>query len=146
VWPFVHRELWGPLRLYLITLCIALCTTAHSDSHCSSCRSLIRELSTSHRPKREASTGASRTPSITDMLLLRATQQVGDSTSRPCHQSPVVHHCYQAGATARTSTAACPMPLVVAGSLSTGLTLTLAQCSTRQRPSLTSRTQPFCSG
>jgi hypothetical protein len=33
---------WGPLRLYLFTLCIALCTTAHSDSHCSSCRSLIR--------------------------------------------------------------------------------------------------------
>jgi hypothetical protein len=32
---------WGPLRLYLFTLCIALCTTAHSDSHCSSCRSLF---------------------------------------------------------------------------------------------------------
>jgi hypothetical protein len=24
---------WGPLRLYLFNLCIALCTTAHSDSH-----------------------------------------------------------------------------------------------------------------
>jgi hypothetical protein len=24
---------WGPLRLYLFTLCVALCTTAHSDSH-----------------------------------------------------------------------------------------------------------------
>jgi hypothetical protein len=24
---------WGALRLYLFTLCIALCTTAHSDSH-----------------------------------------------------------------------------------------------------------------
>jgi hypothetical protein len=24
---------WGPLRLYLFTLCIALCTTVHSDSH-----------------------------------------------------------------------------------------------------------------
>jgi hypothetical protein len=33
---------WGPLRLYLVTLCIALCTTAHSDSYCSSCRSVIR--------------------------------------------------------------------------------------------------------
>jgi hypothetical protein len=29
----------GPLRLYLFTLCIALCTTAHSDSHYNSCRS-----------------------------------------------------------------------------------------------------------
>jgi hypothetical protein len=27
---------WGALRLYLVTLCIALCTTAHSDSHYSS--------------------------------------------------------------------------------------------------------------
>jgi hypothetical protein len=29
----------GPMRLYLFTLCIALCTTAHSDSHYNSCRS-----------------------------------------------------------------------------------------------------------
>jgi hypothetical protein len=38
-----HREPkgWGPLRLYLLTLCIALCTTAHSNSHYSSCRSLF---------------------------------------------------------------------------------------------------------
>jgi hypothetical protein len=35
---------WGPLRLHLFTLCIALCTTAHSDSLCSSCRSLITAL------------------------------------------------------------------------------------------------------
>jgi hypothetical protein len=31
-------------RANLFTLCIALCTTAHSDSLCSSCRSLIKVL------------------------------------------------------------------------------------------------------
>jgi hypothetical protein len=35
---------WRPLRLYLFTLCIALSTTAHSDSHYSSCRSLLIAL------------------------------------------------------------------------------------------------------
>jgi hypothetical protein len=30
---------WGPLRLCIFTLCIALCTTAHSGSHYSFCRS-----------------------------------------------------------------------------------------------------------
>jgi hypothetical protein len=34
---------WGPLRLYLITLCIAICTSVHSDSHYSSCRSHLKE-------------------------------------------------------------------------------------------------------